>query len=156
MQSKRYAISRESTVASGGIDTITIQNDTKRRANYHGIRWSGRLRADNASADNEAHGFFVLLCRSAAFASLGEANYDTADNLEDQSGIIMIISPWSVFGGSTNPVGVGTTWDWNFEMRTSRTCSANDLISAKIVSLAESAKSVVVGNSLLSCFETVL
>jgi len=156
MQTKRYAITVEDTLAAGGINTSDIVNQSDRRANFHGIRYQGRLRADNASADNEAHGFVAIHCRPAILGGLTESNFDTASDLENQSGIMVAIKPWSVFGGSTNPVGANSFFEWDIVIKTSRTCSKNDELKAIVVSNAESAKSVIISHALLSCFETVL
>ncbi len=156
MQTKRYAIIVEDTLAAGGINTADIVNQSDRRANFHGIRFKGRLRADNASADNEAHGFIALHCSPAILGGVTESNFDTASDLENQSGIMVAIEPWSVFGGSTNPVGSNTYHEWDFVIKTSRTCAKNDELKAIVVSNAESAKSVVISHALLSCFETTL
>ena len=156
MQAKRYALLREATLAPSGILSNAIINDDSRRTNFHGIRWSGRIRADNATADNEAHGQLVILCKSNSLDNPTEPDFDTSGNLEDQSGIIVMIKPWSVFGGSTNPVGYGTFFDWDVAIATSRNCSKNDELVFLFVSNAESAKNAVVTNSLGSCFETTL
>ena len=155
MQTKRYAMDRENTLAAGAVEVVEILNSAERKANYHGIRWQGSLRADNASADNEAHGLLVLTCQSNIFGDQAEGAFDSDSDLENQSGVIVAVEPWSVFGGSTNPVGGNTFHAWNIVLGTSRTCSKNDKLMAHIVSFAESAKNVVIEISLLSAFETV-
>jgi len=156
MQVKRYARGVEDTVAAGGVNSVIITNSQSRRANFHGIRWQGRLRADNVSADNEAHGMLALMCQPGGFTGLTEPDFDSDSNLEDLSAITIAMVPWSVFGGSTNPVGGNTFFDWNIVIKTSRTCSRGDMLRGKVISYNESAKSIVISNQLLSCFETTL
>jgi len=156
MQTKRYATFREDTLAAGAIMNADIVNTSERRANFHGIRCSGRLRADNASADNEASGYIAIDCRPAQLGALTEANFDSVSDLENASGFRVALIPWSVFGGSTNPVGGNTFFEWDIVIKTSRTCSKNDELKMLAVSFTESAKSVVLSNCLLSCFETTL
>jgi len=156
MQTKRYNRTAEQTVAAGAVNVLTIQNTSERRANFHGIRFSGRLRADNASADNEAHGLLMIICKPGGFDTLTETDVDSDSGLEDRSEVNCIVKPWAVFGGSTNPVGGGTFVDWDFVMKTSRTCSKGSSIQGYVISMAESAKSIVVSHQLLSCFETTL
>ena len=156
MQTKRYATLRESTLAAAGSLPVSIINDSDRRANFHGIRCCGRLRADNVSADGEASGYIVIDCNPAQLGQITEASFDSVGNLEDASGFRVALMPWSVFGGSTNPVGAGTFFDWDIVIKTSRTCSKNDRLQMLLVSFAESSKSVIVANALLSCFETTL
>ncbi len=156
MQTKRYATLREDTLASGALLEGDIVNQSERRANFHGIRYSGRLRADNASADNEASGYIYLDCNPAQLGQITEISFDSTSDLENASGFRVALLPWSVFGGSTNPVGAGTFFDWDIVIKTSRTCSKNDRLQMGVVSFAESAKSVIVANALLSCFETTL
>jgi len=156
MQTKRYALIREATVASAGASRGEIINNSDRRANFHGIRWKGRIRADNASADNEAHGVLLLFCKPDMYPDLTESAFDSNNDLETASPVVIAIEPWSVFGGSTNPVGEGTHYDFNIVIdRTSRTCSKDEKIIGAIISYQESSKSVIV-NHLLSCFETTL
>jgi len=156
MQTKRYEQQRESTLAAGAVLEATIQNDSERRANFHGIRFQGRLRADNASADNESHGYIILTCEPGGYPALTEAQVDSSSDLETRSEIIIAIIPWAIFGGSTNPVGTGTLWDWSLDIKTSRTCSKGSKLVGYVISLNESAKSTIVSNMLLSCFETTL
>ena len=156
MQTKRYARLSEATVAAGATSRVDIDNVAERRANWHGIRYQGRLRADNASADNEAHGIILLVCIPGQLSTLVETNVDSDSELENKSGIIIAIIPWAVFGGSTNPVGEGTLFDWNMVIKTSRTCSKGDELQGYVISFSESAKSIIISNSLLSCFETTL
>jgi len=156
MQTKRYATLREDTLAAGAVLNAAINNSAERRANYHGIRCQGRLRADNASADNEASGYIAIDCQPAQLGDLTEAQFDSVSDLENSSGLRVTLTPWSVFGGSTNPVGADTFFEWDFSLKTSRTCSKNDELKMTVVSFAESAKSVIVSNALLSCFETTI
>ena len=156
MQVKRYATFREDTVGAGGIVNADIVNTSERRANFHGIRCQGRLRADNVSADGEASGYIVIDCQPAIFGNLVEANFDSTSDLENASGTRVVLIPWSVFGGSTNPAGSGTKFDWDITLKTSRTCSKNDELKMYVVSFAESSKSIIVANALLSCFETTI
>ena len=156
MQTKRYGTLIEDTLAAGATLVANIVNDSDRRANFHGIRARGRLRADNVSADGEAGGYIFLDCTPAQLGQITEASFDSVGNLEDASGFRVALVPWSVFGGSTNPVGGDTFFDWDIVIKTSRTCSKNDRLQMGVVSFAESSKSVIIANALLSCFETTL
>lgn len=155
MQAKRYDTMQEQTIGAGNAASINITNSANRRANYHGIRAIGRIRADNVSADNEAHGLVMLLCINDNFPIL-EPDVDSNTGLQELSEQIIAIEPWSVFGGSTSLVGGNTFYDFNFNIKTSRTCSRGQELRLLIVSMAESAKSVVVQHALLSCFETTI
>ena len=156
MQSKRYSRNNEETVAAGGIFSVLITNTENRRANFHGIRWQGRIRVDNVSADNESHGLLALMCQPGGFVGLTESSFDSDSNLSDLSDITIAMVPFSVFGGSTNPVGTGTIFDWNIVIKTSRTCARGGSIRGKVINYNESAKSIVIANQLLSCFETTV
>ena len=158
MQAKRYARFSEGTVAAGAATSIgEIDNTQTRRANWHGIRFWCRLRADNVSADNEAHGIIALYVKpSSEFADLSESNFDSDTNLQNLSEVILAICPWSVFGGSTNPVGAGTFQDIECIPMTSRTVARGAILKALCINYTESAKSIIVSHSLLNCFETVI
>ena len=156
MQAKRFARNVEETIAAGGVFSIEIENTNNRRANWHGIRWQGKLRADNVSADGEAHGLLVLFCRSGQFGSLTEPFFDSDSDLEKLSEAIVAVIPWSVFGGSTNPVGANTYQEWSLDIKTSRTCARGGVLEGTIVSMSESSKSIIVSNQLLSAFETTV
>ncbi len=156
MQTKRYARNVEETIAAGAAFNVgEILNNLNRRANYHGIRVRGRLRADNASADNEAHGLIALFCTNSQLG-ITESQVDSDTNLQDLSEEIVAICPWSVFGGSTNPVGEGTIFDYEFVIKSSRTCARGQELRLVIFNHTESAKSVINAMSLLSCFETTV
>ncbi len=157
MQTKRYSRNVEETIAAGAtFGVANIVNNDNNTANFHGIRYWCRLRADNASADNEAHGIVAIYCKSSsAYASLAESAFDSDTNLQDLSNEIMAIVPWAVFGGSTNPVGAGTFQDVEVNFKTSRNCGRGGSILVRVVNYGESAKSIIVSNSLLSCFQTV-
>ncbi len=156
-QTKRYERSNEVTIAAGGTpDVLTIQNNSERRANFHGIRYQGRIKIDNASADNESHGLILLTCEPGGYGTLTEANVDSGSDLETRSEVIIAVQPWSVFGGSTSLVGGDTFFDFHFDIGTSRTCSKGSKIVGYVFNMAESAKSVILAHSLLSCFETTL
>ena len=154
MQQKRYVRGSELTLATGSRQEIEILQGEPRKANFHGIRASGRIRADNVSADNEAHGLIVIFCKNEDF-DVSEGMVDGASDLESLSEQIVAVMPWAVFGGSTNPVGGGTFFDFEIAPKSSRTCPKGQHLSLAVYSMAESAKSVIITNMLLSCFETI-
>ncbi len=156
MQQKRYDRTSEQTVGAGAVTQLIFRVQENRRSNFHGIRYQGRLRADNASADNEAHGLIIITCEPGGYPTLAEADVDSNANLEDRSEVLVAVLPWSVFGGSTNPVGGDTFFDWDLAIGTSRTCSKGAGIAGYVISMAESAKSVIVSHHLLSGFETTI
>ena len=153
MQQKRYANADEVTIASGGSTTLLITNNELNRMNVHGIRYKGRLRADNVSADNEAHGFIILMAHPASY-TFAASDFTNNTELEDASDWIIAVEPWSIFGGSTNPVGFGTFYDWEMVINSSRTLRKDAILRAVVLSQTGSAKSVIVTNHLLSCFGT--
>ena len=142
MQQKRFDTNEEQTIAAGASDACQIVNQESRKGNFHGIRWNGRIRADNVSGDNEAHGRLILFCLPAAM-TLVAADADSDSELEDLSDFIIASEVWSVFGGSTNPIGEGTHYDFDIAPKTSRTCAKDGYIHAMIVSDPSSAKSVI-------------
>ena len=157
MQTKRFGIDSEATIAVGQIRSVEIDNISDRRANWHGIRFWCRIRADNASADNEAHGLVAIMIRpSSEQGDMGEGSFDTALQLENQSELCIAYCPWAVFGGSTNPVGAGTFQDIECVIKTSRTCGKGAVLTARVINNADSAKSVILATAQLSCFETVI
>ena len=155
MQTKRYASDREATIGAGGVRTMEIVNESTRRANWHGIRFSGRIRADNASADNEANGWIAIVCQPGEYTNLIESSFDNDSDLENLSEVIVAVLPWSVFGGSTHPVEFGAIFDFDIVINTSRTCGKGTKLIGYIVSNSVSAKNVL-HTSQLSAFETVI
>ena len=156
MQQKRYVREAEDTLGASGVAQLIFRVLENRRANFHGIRYQGRLRADNVSADNEAHGLIIVTCEPGGYDALAEVDVDSNANLEDRSEVLVAVKPWSVFGGSSNPVGANTFFEWDISIGTSRTCSKGAGIAGYVISMAESAKSIVVSHHLLSAFETTL
>ena len=156
MQTKRFERTAEETLGASGVSEISITNLELRRTNFHGIRFQGRLRADNVSADNEAHGFIIIACVPGGFDDLTETDVDSSGDLQARSEILAVVMPWSVFGGSSNPVGANTFFEWDIVMKTSRTCPRGSALQGYVISMAESAKSVIVSHALLSCFETTV
>ena len=156
MQVKRFAQENEKTLGSGIATFIEISQNAERKANFHGIRWSGRLKADQVSADNEAHGLLMLTCRTTAFGDLLSNDVNSDAELENLSEIIVATLPWAVFGGSTTLSGAGTIFDWDIVINTSRTCTKGMSLRANTFSDAGSAKSIIIMNQLLSCFETIV
>ena len=156
-QSKRYALDRELTIAAGGTNLIEILNNQDRRANWHGIRFWCKIRADNVSADNEAHGIVALYVKPASnFPGLSEGSFDSDSDLQNLSEILLAVCPWAVFGGSSNPIGANTFQEIECVFKSSRSVGRGASLVAHFVNYTESAKSVVVQNALLSCFETTI
>ena len=156
MQAKRFSRTNEATVGSGASVVLgTITNNQSRKANFHGIRASGRIRADNVTSDNEAHGLIVIWCKNAEF-TIVENQIDGTSELEEFSDQVVAVLPWAVFGGSTTPNQFGAIFDFDINIgKTSRTCTRGQELELACYSMAESSKSVVVMHSLLSCFETI-
>ena len=153
MQAKRFARINEETVSAGAGGNVDITQTSFRKSNFHGIRAQGRIRADNVSADNEAHGIVALLCKSQEY-TIPETLVDSDSNLEDLSEQIIAIMPWAVYGGSSNPVGGGTYFDFDIHVKSSRTCTKGMELYLGVYNYAESAKSVIISQMLLQAFET--
>ena len=159
MQTKRYSLAREQTIATGiAQQLLSITNDSDRRANFHGTRVWCKVKVDQTSADNESHGIIAIMTRSSikTQGALTEADFDSGGDFEDMSENIMAICPWAIYGGSTNQVGGNTFQEIECVFNSSRTLSKGGQLVVICVNYGESQKSVIVHECLLSTFETVI
>ena len=148
-QTKRYESAELFTIGSPGTLSEIITNTDNLKVNWHGIRFKGRIRADNASADNETHGFCGIMCIDQEGVAVPQLL--TEGNLNQFYPFIVAVEPWSVFGGSTNPNQYGSQHDFDYVIKTSRTCPKEGRLIGFVSN--NGAKSVV-ATTLLSTFET--
>ena len=151
MQSKRAAYIEEDTVGSGGNTDVDIDNNSDFKTNFHNIHAFVRIRADNVSADNEAHGFAYIA--SVPQASVGFPAIRSVGDYEDRQEWIVASAPWFVFGGSTNPNNYGAIQDIEFHPKTSRTLPKGGRLFLVVTSDSQSAKSVI-ANGWMTCNQT--
>jgi len=154
MQNKSYKHEERLVVPVNGVNTNTFQNLSERKENFHGIRWSGRIITDDL-VEGFSSGFLTLFCLPTA----GQAvpNFFTELSLNDNQDFIIAVMPWMVFNqgaGTKENAHTASMFDFNFEIKTSRTCSRGGRIIAQLTNDVTSTN-LVVFNMLFSTFRTI-
>ena len=148
MQTKRYETAESFTLGTGGQLNEEIANDDNLKVNWHGIRFKGRIMADQVSADNAAAGMIGIMCVPqegiATPAVSGEAD------LNNFYSYIIANEPWRVFGGSSTQ-GFTAIYDFDIVLKSTRTCPKGGRLIGYVSNRGN--KNVIV-NSSLSTFET--
>ena len=154
MQTKNYENLERQVVPANGQGTISFQNVEKRKENFHGIRFKGRIIVDDANLGLSS-GFIYLLCLPTS--AQPTPIMTSSALMDDNNAFLIAIEPFMVLnenaGGNVN-AQFGSVHDWNFEIRTSRTCNEGGRIVAVVHNDSSSTNSIIV-NMLLSCFRTI-
>jgi len=154
MQSKRFDEAELQTIVTAtGINTLVLENQDEHRINYHGMRFQGRIIANNSGGNLFQHGYVTLLCVPNDQVALSGI-FSVAD-MRDWNEMIIAIIPWAVFAGTTTSAsdGYSKVFDFNISPKTSRTCSRGGKIVAQVTNVGLGS---VVINTLLTTFTTTV
>ncbi len=154
MQSKRFDEAELQTIPTAtGINTLVLEVADAHRINFHGIRYKGRIIADNAGVNIFQHGYVTLLCVPNDQVALSGI-FGIAD-MRDWNEMIIAIIPWSTYTVNITDKGQGSTNFFDFEIapKTSRTCSEGGKIVAQVTNVGLGS---VVVNALLTTFSTTV
>ena len=134
-----------------GVDNIIIENDEQREQNYHGIRFKGRIIADDNVTNIYMKGYVTLMCIPNDNITIPAIT--SAALLEDAQSYIIASELWSMFSGPTQTQNRGASiYDFDFAPKTSRTCSRGGKIVGQVTNESVSVNAVYSG--LLSSFGT--
>jgi len=154
MQNKRFDEAELATIpASTGINTLVLEVTDEHRINYHGMRYKGRIIADNNSANLFQSGYITLLCVPNDQVALSGI-FNVSDMI-DWNAMIVAIMPWSMYVRNTTDKGEGGAnyFDFDIAPKTSRTCAKGGKIVAQITNVG---LGFVVVNALLTSFTTTV
>ena len=153
MQTRRWESNEAATLGNATPLNLVINQDENRRSNFHGIRAKGRIKVDEATANNAAKGFVTLMCIDQQDVAI--PNIDNSADLEDHQGWIVASEVWRIYGGSTTPAGGYTFFDFDWVIKTSRTCPKGGRLILQVFNDSGIAKNVIV-TQMLSAFETTV
>ncbi len=153
MQNKRFDEAELATIPTlTGINTLVLEVADEHRINFHGIRYCGRIMADDTTgADKYQHGYVTLLCVPNDQVALSGI-FDVNDMI-DWNAMIIAIMPWATWAGGTGQAGASRFFDFNITPKTSRTCAKGGKIVAQVTNVGLAS---VVVNALLTSFTTTV
>ncbi len=118
------------------------------------MRYKGRLITDDTVLGFTS-GFITLLCLPTTNQVIPTISDDaTAD---DANEFVIATEPFMVINdsaGGDNNAEFGSVYDWDMQIKTSRTCSRGGRIIAQVHNDATSTNGIVI-NCLLSLFRTI-
>jgi len=153
MQNKRFDEAELQTIPTAtGINTLVLEVTDEHRINFHGIRYKGRIHADNAVSNKFQHGYVTLLCVPNDQVALSGI-FSVADMI-DWNAMIVAIMPWSTYQGVTlTSDGASTFFEFDIAPKTSRTCAKGGKIVAQVTNVG---LGNAVVNALLTSFTTTV
>ncbi len=154
MQNKRFDEAELATIpASTGINTLVLEVTDEHRINFHGIRYQGRVHADNLTGDLYQNGYITLLCVPNDQVALSGI-FDVNDMI-DWNAMIVAIKPWSIYSrtDANKNDGAQRFVDWDIAPKTSRTCAKGGKIVAQVTNVG---LGNVIVNALLTSFTTTV
>jgi len=155
MQQKEFELSIRQVVPFTGVLNMVIENGEASKMNFHGIRFTGRLMADGATAAEKYNsGLITLMC--IPNDKIAIPNLQTEADLNDSNSFIIACIPWETHVRATaeqTNLGYGATFDWEIAPKTSRSCMRGGKIVAQVSN--NSAAGDVIVTDLLSTFESV-
>jgi len=154
MQTKSYKNEERLVLAVDTQNNNTFINNSERRENFHGIRWSGRIITDDL-VEGFSSGFVTLMCLPTS--GQGIPILKSATDLDANQEFIIATLPWMILNpaaGTKENAHAASYFDWAFDIGTSRTCSRGGRIIAQIHNDSTSTNLVVV-NHLFSTFRTI-
>ncbi len=155
MQNKSFRNLERQVVIANGQGTLTMQNDSERRENFHGIRAKGRIIIDDTN-DGFSSGFITVLCLPQSDMAVPVIS-DSA-TMEGVNEMIVAIEPFMVqmpAAGGLAPTQTGGVHDFDIVLQTSRTCSRGGRIVLQVHNDSGSINSIIL-TCLLTSFRTIV
>ena len=141
MQTKLFNDVEQITLVPNTVNTLTIDNNEERKANFHNVHISGSIIGDHADADNFARGWICLFCIEQTQFAVPATMTSTV--LENMQGQVILAKPWITFSGVTYN-GAADVFRWDIALgKTSRSCQKGGRLIVKVYSDASSVKDII-------------
>ena len=151
MQMKTFDTHTRQGVPVAGQVTNQIEVIENREENFHGIRYKGRLTMD-AAVLGFADGYVGIMCIPNDQIAIPQLFFES--DLNDSNSFIIAVEPWqtviSVVGRRDN---YGSTHDFDFSPKTSRSCMKGGKIVGFVSCITGSVDGITV-SAILSLFRT--